>query len=231
MHPDDVLAGSTLERVGIAGIEKLEIVDSLFPLESFTGNIVALGGPMSNYLSRQVLDYIPVSNAPEDGFAKRNSKPFFELPYEYAYSHTKSYTKLKTERIDAGSVLHDLEHDTLLLPNTDSSGHLTSDYLLITVLPNILSKKAYDEGNKMIVFAGTHGVGTRAIELLFQDTSVLQTLVRKVHGVNYWQAVIEVVEIIKPTQNERAKPFAISQKIRCRPVHLNEAEIEKHIKV
>ena len=142
MHPDDVIAGAVLEKVGSLGITNLKIVDNFFDLRDLEGTIVALGSPMSNFLSRAILAYQFVSSNPEDGIKRVEHESFFELPFEYAMDATQLRTAgAMANRMIEGRVhtvpnwsVWSATEKNMLVPSVDHRGQLRSDYLLVTVL-------------------------------------------------------------------------------------------------
>jgi hypothetical protein len=227
-HPNDKIAAATLEKVGLHGIDKIQIVDKFFNPNKLRGNFVTLGGPVSNFLSRAILDYKHKSSDPKEGFI-RNPNTFYDLPFAYLCDYEQLRKTGTYSDYGVGGIILDIENNKHIVPKKD--GHkLKSDYLLISSLPNILSKSSYENEDKIIVFGGTHGVGTTAIDTLFRDIDALQNLYQKIHNVKYWQAIIEVDEIIQQTGDQRAKAFSIRKDIICKPVSLNYSTIEKRFK-
>ncbi len=66
----------------------------------------------------------------------------------------------------------------LLFPEVDRDNLLTSDFLLITRTPNFLTSTAYQSSRSLISIAGSHGPGTRAIDVLLRDKRALALLRR-----------------------------------------------------
>lgn len=232
IHPDDKKAASTLERIGLSGVENLEIVNNLFFPENIQGNIVALGSPATNALTTGIMQYRPFLKKPEHGFFREN-KTFFDLPFEY-YMNGKQL--LKDNRIYKRRVLHDLKvgpnwgiynniDNQLIIPKTSESGILLNDYLLVTVLPNIYELKGVDTDSKIIIFGGAHGTGTKAIELLLSNNKILKKLVRQTKNIRYWQALIEIDSISYDPQTHEATPFKLSEEAVIVPIFIDEKRI------
>ena len=239
MHPDDVIAGAVLEKVGSLGITNLKIVDNFFDLRDLEGTIVALGSPMSNFLSRAILAYQFVSSNPEDGIKRVEHESFFELPFEYAMDATQLRTAgAMANRMIEGRVhtvpnwsVWSATEKNMLVPSVDHRGQLRSDYLLVTVLPNIFSRKSYAAGDRVIILGGTHGVATKAVDLLFREAELLGHLRDKVKNSPYWQAVFKVDHVSHDQKRGRAAPFSLAKDFQCAPVYYKTALLERHLRI
>ena len=240
MHPDDQIAAATLANAMSLGIKELKIVDNFITLKNLEGMVVALGSPVSNYLSRIVMTYEYIDKDPSKGLVRDKEKSFFDLPFEFVMdADMLSKSGATAKRIIKGSVrqvpnwsLYSNIKNKLMVPIVSDDGQLKSDYLLITVVPNFFSKMDYDSGKTLILFAGTHGVGTKAVELLFRDEKLLKKLLKQVEHVDYWQAVIKVDKVIpRIGKKKRAEPFSISEKIHCAPIHFKRSQFEEKLKV
>jgi hypothetical protein len=239
MHPDDVIAGAVLEKVGSLGITNLKIVDNFFDLRDLEGTLVALGSPMSNFLSRAILAYQFVSSNPDDGIKRDKDKSFFELPFEYVMDATQLRTAgAMANRMVDGKVhsvpnwsIWSAAEKNMLVPSVDDSGQLQSDYLLVTVLPNIFSRRSYEAGDRIVIFGGTHGVATKAVELLFRDSELLGHLRDKVESSPYWQAVFKVNHVSHDPKGGRAVPFSLAEDFQCAPAHYKRTLLERRLRV
>ena len=238
MHPDDMIAGAVLEKVGSLGINNLKMVDNFIDLEDLGGTIVALGSPMSNYLSRSILTYDYVSDNPEDGMKRDKEKSFFELPFEYVMDSNrlrssgaiaKRMLKGKTHTVPNWSIWS-ANNDMLHVPKVRDDCLLENDYLLITVLPNIFAKEAYEAGNRTIIIGGSHGVATKSIDLLFRDEDLLKILKDKSRASPYWQALFEIDQIVHDTKGGRLTPVSLSRNFMCSPIHCNVPKIERQFR-
>lgn len=239
MHPDDVITGAVLEKVGSLGIANLKIVDNFFALRDLEGTIVALGSPMSNFLSRAILAYQFVSANPEDGIKRVENKGFFELPFEYVMDAIQLRTTGAMANRMIGGRIHSVPNwsvwsaaeKNMLVPLVDDDGQLQSDYLLITVLPNIFSRKSYDAGDRIVIFGGAHGVATKAVDLLFREAELLGHLRDKVKNSPYWQAVFKVDHVSHDPKGGRAVPFSLATDFRCAPVYCKTPLLERHLRI
>lgn len=240
MHPNDQKAGATLANVALMGIPDLKVVDNFITLYDLEGTLIASGSPVSNFLSRAAMAYQYADKDPSKGLRRNEKNSFFDLPFEFVIDvEALNKAEVTVSQIIKGSILkvpnwslYSNIEEKLMVPVVSEEGQLKTDYLLVTVLPNYFSKSSYDAGHKLIIFAGTHGVGTKAIELLFRNEQVLQKLWNKVHGTDYWQAVIEIDQV-SPRVGEvkRAEPFSISDEIFCAPIHYRKSMLEAKFKV
>jgi hypothetical protein len=238
IHPDDLRAAASFDRVVSRLVENLTVVDDLMDAAQLEGNIIALGSPMSNYLSRIVLQYENMTGGPTDGFTRTGHNPLFHLPFEYIFDAKYLRKEFLMTRRFAGKREHqvpnwsirDMSVGKVLCPQVDSDGTLKTDFLLITKLPKILSSDAYDRGEEIIIFGGTHGIGTKAIDLLFQDETILSAIEKKVRNTPYWQALIEIERITHLDRQRLSVPFSLNSEVRCAPVVCRDSEIHKHLK-
>lgn len=77
-------------------------------------------------------------------------------------------------------------------PHDTKKFWLKTDYLMLTRLPGLVNG-----GGDIIIAAGTHGIGTKAIGILLQKISLkdLEDVREETNGSPYYQAVFEVPEI------------------------------------
>ena len=147
-------------------------------------DVIVSGSPVSNMLSRIALGYQRISEDGSEGL-RRDGVQFFDLPFEFvfdaAYLRKQGITTVSRQ---LGNLLHtvpnwsirDISKDRMLIPEARDADDWSRDFLLVTVLPNIFSLDVEKHGTKLVLFMGTHGVGTRAAYLLYAD-STLRTLV------------------------------------------------------
>lgn len=103
----------------------------------------------------------------------------------------------------------------LLWPTLSNDGYLTSDFLLITRVPNFLTIEAQQSGRSIVSVAGTHGVGTRAVGVLLRDRTVLREIARKVPpGTEAFQILVEACSIVHNTRGSIARRVIVRD-IRC----------------
>jgi hypothetical protein len=61
----------------------------------------------------------------------------------------------------------------------------------------VTSMPLSENGERLTIFSGLHGAGTRAINFLFANPRILETLCRATHDKPAWQAIFEVEPIDK----------------------------------
>jgi hypothetical protein len=110
-------------------------------------------------------------------------------------------------------------------PQVNENAFLRTDYLLVTVAPNLINRASFHRGDKIIVFGGTHGPGTRAVDLLFRDEPNLRRLLAASRGMPYWQALLEVDQIYH--ENDVDIPMSLSPNIHFYPIEINNAALRK----
>lgn len=160
-------------------------------------SLLLFGSPTSEGLSRVVFDY---SELPDrDGLASH------DRPLDFAYAWN-----LDPESVGEGEVGRYVpgkgvvrrppwqissfksQGPTSFVPETDSEGMITEDYLLITRMRNFLSPVAQAQGRFLVSFGGAHGTGTRAVACLFNDKRLLR----------------EVLETLKAKHREASGQYA-----------------------
>lgn len=179
LHPDNLAA-----LTAAAGNEfrRAREIRRLYRSETVTtalnSNLVLLGSPTAEGLSRPVFGYEP--DLDQDSLVLRH--PPLDLPLKWILSKAeidehavaKRYVAERglvarpNWRIDAGN--------RLFVPEVDATGFLSVDYLVVTRVRNYLSPEALDEGKYIVSFAGAHGTATRAIEVLLRDRETLRKI-------------------------------------------------------
>lgn len=176
LHPDNeaaLLAASSdlgLEQAVLRDVIQVDVTDN---------SLLLFGSPTSEGLSRIVFDYAPLPD--RDGLA------CIDRPLDFAYAWN-----LDPESVGDGEVGRYVpgkgvvrrppwqisnfrsKGPTRLVPETDSEGMITEDYLLITRMRNFLSPAAQAQGRFLVSFGGAHGTGTRAVACLFRDKRLLR---------------------------------------------------------
>jgi hypothetical protein len=122
--------------------------------------------------------------------------------------------------------IRDTRSGELLKPaKRKEDNFLTSDFLLISILPNILDRESYDRGDKIQIFGGTHGVGTRAVELVCSDNSLIDQINGLAGKLQYWQALLEIDEI--DHSKGQSRPVSLGSDICWCEVTFNETELDE----
>jgi hypothetical protein len=105
-----------------------------------------------------------------------------DLPYRWILSKNEVDDTAVARRFVAGRGMVERPNwrisgpGRIYVPRVDEDGVLMDDYLLVTRVRNYLSRNAIDEGHSITSFGGTHGTGTRALELLFRDKDILSRI-------------------------------------------------------
>lgn len=89
-----------------------------------------------------------------------------------------------------------------IFPRLDNKGMLTSDLLLISKIPNFLTVDSFQSGRSIVSVAGTHGVGTRAIELLLRNRKLMAQIESDIgRSQQYFQVLLEVGNVKHDKKN------------------------------
>jgi hypothetical protein len=225
MHAIDNACRSLLER-------NIEPVD-FFHLQHFNDHFICTGSPTSNTLVKLIMEYRDKASNPEEGLV-RVDEPILQLGYEYVLD--SQYLLAETEPVirilDKGEqhlllnwAIRDTRTNVLLAPELNEDKRAITDFLLISVLPNILDREAYDSGKKVVIFGGTHGQGTEAVGLLLQDATILGRILQSVGDTPYWQAVVIVdrIDLLKYA------PLSLGGNVQWCPVEINETGLKKYL--
>jgi hypothetical protein len=110
-----------------------------------------------------------------------------ELPFRWEISKSHVDGSAIARRFVAGKGLvgrpnwRIIGPNGIYIPKVDEDGMLEEDYLLVTRLRNYLSEASLDTDHFVVSFGGTHGTGTRALNLLYKDRSVLKKVGDQLH--------------------------------------------------
>jgi hypothetical protein len=204
-HPDNLAA-----LQGVLGEEFLLNAKIQPPNQLFTrpgGNIVVLGSPASELLSRIHLGY---SGSTYDQFLHRTDLlplPFWtnQNVHEVKGRATRIFRNYRTGEVVTSSrpnwTINTDDPSYRYIPEVESADkpYLKTDYLLITRLRNCLTDDK--DGSYFTSIAGAHGVGTKAIQLLMGATvdrlhrELLHDIDRELQGASEFQILIKVSEI------------------------------------
>lgn len=181
--PDDsaaltTLAGPAYQSARVSG--RLQIVDSIDVC--LDQGQVLIGSPEAEAVTRLAYGY----RRRGDGLGMvQSAHPPIDLPYRWEEDETR--VAARSSRYVPGRGLRTRPNwpvidatggGRLLFPEVDRDNLMTSDYLLITRTPNFLTETAYQSARSLVSIAGSHGPGTRAIEVLLRDKKALALLRR-----------------------------------------------------
>jgi hypothetical protein len=176
LHPDNLSALTTLAGNDFMRAQDLRQITQYDVVRtSLKNNLVLIGSPTAEGLSRPVFGYEP--DVDLDSLA-RNS-PAIDLPFNWVLSKKEVDEHANIKRYVPGKGIVERPNwriegnKKLYIPSVDMSGLLSEDYLLVTRVRNYLSAEALDAGKYIISFGGAHGTATRAVELLLRDKASL----------------------------------------------------------
>jgi hypothetical protein len=161
-------------------------------------DLALIGSPTAEGLSRLIFGYA----SDDDPDSLTPDRVPVDLPYRWVISKNEVDERAVARRYVAGRGLVERPNwriagpGRIFIPHVDDQGVLMDDYLLVTRLRNYLSHSAIDEGRFIVSFGGSHGTGTRALELLFQNTPVLaQIAAQRQNRPAAFQALFRVGDI------------------------------------
>ena len=181
LHPDNqaaLIAAGGAQYLRAMRSGHAEIVDSVWG--SLHENLVLIGSPTSEGVSRLVFGY-EARDGRSDELIRRTDAPL-DLPFTMTLDRGDMAIGSTARRIVAGR--GDVArpnwritgpHGTYV-PEVDSDGWLQTDYLIVTRMPNFLTPAGLEQGRHIVSLAGAHGTGTRAVDRLVSDRSLLRKL-------------------------------------------------------
>ena len=192
-HPDVYDALCSLSAV-LVGSKTPECVDfERLPSPNTSGDLLLLGGPISNELSRQLHGHTMVgkkiSPLPDarSGFRWHFYYPE-AVPGEPAYSRYvagRLEPKMRKAIVDSKAPASANTIDSRCNPD----GSIANDFLLVTVQPNSLG---LGSGTTIIEIADLQGQGDRACAALLQNEAARRELLAKLGSAKYFQALFDV---------------------------------------
>lgn len=214
-HPDN---GDALNAVAGDDYDAAKRENRIITVENLAVDIgqsaVLIGSPTAEDFSRIVFGY-QVSEG-ENGL--RFTDKLFDLPFRWHLDPTQIDASARRLVRGHGWIerpnwsIRGLSEWTPYVRNRD--GVLEVDYLLVTRIKNFLTPESLDSGKFIVSVAGTHGTGTRAVELLLSDSAILTAVreeLKKLGWPPWYQLVFEVSKFTH-YEAEGTRAHAISLK-------------------
>lgn len=214
VHLDDQLAFGALAVGSLSRLTpmpwlRLEYV----PCEP-SDTIVTVGSAWPEGLTRLIFGYTARPGSEDLQYVGG----VIDLPYRWAVSVNEVRSEcfryqpagLICRRPNWGVVSMRQGFPQTLYPDLANDHFLVTDYLLITRLPNFLAEP--DRGSALISLGGTHGVGTRSVELMAGDKRLIADLAHRVGTgkSKFFQVLLEASAIRhSPTHGSEAKRLRI----------------------
>lgn len=225
-HPDDEYVADVFDELVRDVAEDRLTYDTNGIPQSLEGISLISGSPVSNATTRYLFEFDYVD--PNDKMAglARVSDPVFETDFEFllekdALAKLGISEKVGKRGISGNWSIANTRSGKLYSSKT-KDGRLMSDYLLVTRLPNVFDKASYERNDALFVFAGTHGIGTKATDILLKDKILLDQLYKRIDGTMYWQALFEIDDVDHYHRTEkfgvRWHPTSVSQDFEFAPV-------------
>lgn len=196
-HPDDGYAFvSVASEAASRAMERrnFAVTDSI-PATLDEG-FVLIGSPESELLTSAAFGY----TRRDDGLGMKFTGDVLDLPYRWEEDQTNvaaTCTRYVPGRDLVTRPNWPIIDNTgtrirTIAPVVRNDGMLASDFLLITRLPNFLSDIGLQSGRSLISIGGTHGTGTRAIDVLLRDRTALRKIADEVPmGTGAFQILLE----------------------------------------
>jgi hypothetical protein len=182
IHPDELVAakGTLVPVLGFwQGRKSLRLLRKAKVID-WTHNVCFSAGPNSSTHVKKVMNH----------FVKRK-----ELPLYFA-KKPGLISKWKVRGIDFKDptwAIKDVQEKCNWTPDFRNDGKLRTDFLLLSVLPNINPSATKD--SVVGIFTGCHGPGHKAVELLMRDSKLLDNMISERRSTRYYQSLFEVTGI------------------------------------
>lgn len=177
-HPDDragfcSVADADVARAIARG--RLDEVDEVSV--RLDDGLVLIGSPEAEAVTRLVFGYVQYAS----GQGMRYVGDTIDLPYRWQEDPGEVRADCARYVPGRGLVVRPNwpiiaqvdRHPRTMFPTTRNDGLLENDFLLITKVPNFLTVEALHSGRSIISIAGSHGTGTRAIDLVLRSRPML----------------------------------------------------------
>lgn len=173
------------------------------PHINVNGDLCSLGGPVTHEFVRFAMGYpADIDKIKKSDIVAKTNLPFtFNLEIE-----DLDYPRKKVVRQIGGKKwkepnwnIIDREGNVMWVPQLkEREDTLESDYLMLLVMPNTISKNKYIRGQKKhLIIAGAHGVANTAVYNILSDTNVLNRIENGRKGAEYFLTVIKIDEIVE----------------------------------
>lgn len=234
-HPDDEYVADVFDDLVKDAVENRVVYDVEDLPQNLRGVALVSGSPVSNALSRYLLQYDYLDEAePLEGLL-RTEDPVFETKYEFLLAKTALHELGISEPVGRTgtsgnwSVVDKKSGEVFAAETKD--GRINSDFLMVTCLPNIFHKESYKNDECIYLLAGGHGVGTKAVDLLLRDSSLMSRLKERVGRSKYWQCLFQVEGVDHfhedPKFGVRWHPSKLSSDFEFSTVSFNEARLSE----
>ena len=234
-HPDDEYVADIFDDLVKDAVENRVVYDTERIPQNLRGTALVSGSPVSNALSRYVLQFDYIDTTDRNEGLLRAEDPVFETEYEFILAKNALNEMGISEPIGKSgttgnwSIVNRRTGD--LYAAESRGGRLLSDFLLVTCLPNIFDRESYENGEGVFLLAGAHGVGTKAVDLLLRDSSLLFKLRETVGKSMYWQALFQVDGVDHyhedPKFGVRWHPSSLNQSFEFSTVTFEDARLKE----
>jgi hypothetical protein len=182
------------------------------------GNLIATGSPINDLVARRALEYVGSARYE----LKRSLSSELRLSIEYVNDSQSLPIGAPAARRYVGGQVREMPNWTVRLdgellapPRLDANGWLTSDYLLVSRVPNVLTRDALLAGREVLVVGGSHGPGTEGVGLLLQDAAMLELVASKLAGARHYQVLIPIIDVqnVEMAGQMRTVPLGLGEPI------------------
>lgn len=148
------------------------------------GNLILIGGPIANNVCRFFMGYGMERNLDKQKNDKLgNRHDWIGMQYEFILSHYLG------DEMPIYSIVQRGKEADPILPNI-SGGDITRDYLLITKIPNLLSRETMS--SSVFIFSGAKSLGTLGTQKLLESPKIMRDLFDTVKKEPAWQSLFEI---------------------------------------
>lgn len=203
IHPDD--QETLFYLTGLINSPKLKAQAKWIAIPDPAYNLICLGGPVSNAVTRQNMGF----QRKGDEFLKLRDYP---IDFPFSFDLSRKFAQI-TKRYAGGRVHKEYGWPIItssgVIESKTRLGWLDEDYLIVTRMPNLSNESAWRKGKDLLIISGAHGTGTRALELLFGNQEALKAIVNDVGDARYYQSFLKIPNIDHDAKQHDSFPLDI----------------------
>ena len=152
-------------------------------------NALLLGGPVANVMVKSLMG----ENGTSERFIDKETNAPVRFPFHFALADVQRGEYRTEGRDRKRSPDWTLVGDAgPLAPISLRDGRPAEDHVLITSVPNLFNQSAHERGDRVVVFAGRHGVATRSMALFLGRPDITGPMIDATKSGKAWQAIVRV---------------------------------------
>lgn len=168
---------------------KIEYINGNIGNVDINNNLCLIGSPIPNRLVRCAMGYDISTGA----IISHDLPYLFNLSFD-PRCENKNFKEIQRIEDKSGkepnwAIMDSNTYKDLYIPELDKKGILHTDYSMITVMKNNLTKQVY--GKKLMIAFGCHGAGTAALKSIFDNLKILKDIDNKRGSAEDFQVILK----------------------------------------